>query len=166
MPRWKILLALLVIPVLAYAQRAVTVTEVVAFVKSQIQRKGDDRQTADYLSRSFKLTQKLDDRTVEDLQGQGAGPKTVQALHKLAELSANLPEPPPIVAATPPPPPPPPSAAEQAEVLAELREYALAYTKNLPNFTCAQVTRRHLDPVGRGPSQGDEIRELVSWVDG
>ncbi len=171
MPRWKFPIALhvavLFLPVLAQAQRAVTVTEVVAFVKSQIQRKGDDRQTADFLSRSFKLTQKLDDRTVEDLQGQGAGPKTVQALHKMVELSANLSEPPPVVEPPPPPPPPPPpSAAEQAEVLAELRDYALAYTKNLPNFTCAQITRRHLDPVGRGPSQGDEIRELVSWVDG
>src|SRR5580658_5917596 len=124
MPRWKILLALILVPVLAHAQRAVTVTELVAFVKSQIQRKGDDRQTADFLSRTFKLTQKLDARTVEDLQGQGAGPKTVQALHKMVELSANLPDPPPDVAPPPPPPPPPPpSAAEQTEVLTEMREY-------------------------------------------
>src|SRR5580698_3828475 len=116
MPRWKLLFAFLFVPVLALAQRAVTVTEVVAFVKSQIKIKGDDRQTADFLARSFKLTQKLDARTVEDLQGQGAGPKTVQALHKLVELSATLPEPPPVVAPPPPPPPPPPpSAEEQAE---------------------------------------------------
>lgn len=48
-----------------------------------------------------------------------------------------------------------------------MREYALAYTKNLPNFTCAQITRRHLDPLVRNIApQGDEIRELVSWVDG
>jgi hypothetical protein len=168
MPRLKLLVALLFIPALAFAQRAMTSAELVAFVKSQIQRKGDDRQTADYLSRSVKLTQKLDDRTVEDLQGQGAGPKTVAALKKLVELSASLAEGPPVAAPPPPPPAPkPPSEAEQAQVLEEMRKYALNYTKNLPNFTCAQVTKRHLDPVLRGyMPQGDEIRELVSWVDG
>jgi len=38
----------------------------------------------------------------------------------------------------------PPDAAEQARVLAELRSYAEAYTNNLPNFICIQVTRREV----------------------
>jgi len=168
MPRLKLLVALLFIPALALAQRAMTTAELVAFVKSQIQRKGDDRQTADYITRSVKLSQKLDDRDVEQLQGEGAGPKTVVALKKLVEQSASLAEAPPVAAPPPPPPPPPPpSEAEQAQVLEEMRKYALSYTKNLPNFTCAQITHRKLEPVSRGlMPQGDEIRELVSWVDG
>jgi hypothetical protein len=38
----------------------------------------------------------------------------------------------------------PPDAAEQAKVLAGLRAYAEAYTNNLPNFICFQVTRREV----------------------
>ena len=37
----------------------------------------NDRITADFLLHKVKLTQKLDDRTVEALQGEGAGAKTV-----------------------------------------------------------------------------------------
>ena len=86
-----------------------TVAEVVTFVKSQITMKGDDRTTAEFLLHRIKLTEKLDDRTVEELQGQGAGPKTVQALRKMSEESASLrAAPPPQAAPAPPPPLPPP----------------------------------------------------------
>jgi parvulin-like peptidyl-prolyl isomerase len=86
----------------ALPQRAMTASEVVAFVKSQLALKGDDRATADLL-RGVRLTQKLDPRDVEDLQGKGAGVRTLQALRKLSEDSAGLP-------AAPPPPAPPPVA--------------------------------------------------------
>ena len=78
----RILVALLFFSLAAQAQRAMTVAEVITFVKSQIKMKGDDRTTADFLLHKIKLTEKLDDRTVEQLQGEGAGPKTVQALRK------------------------------------------------------------------------------------
>ena len=72
--RFKFLGLLLLLTVAMLAQRAMSVTEVITFIKSQIKANGDDRATADYL-RKIKLTQRLDDRTIEDLQGQGAGPK-------------------------------------------------------------------------------------------
>src|SRR5256885_10718468 len=110
--RW--LCALLFTAVSAFAQRPMTVAELTSFIKSQIKMKGDDRVTADFLLHKVKLSQRLDDRTVEDLQGQGAGTKTVQALRKLSEDSASLPAAPtPQAPPPPPPPPPPPSAAEQ-----------------------------------------------------
>ncbi len=148
------------------AQRAMTVADVIAFVNSQIKLKGDDRATADFL-RGIRLTQKLDPRDVETLQGQGAGPRTVQALRKLSEDSAGLPAAPPPEAVTGPAPAPPPSPAELASILAAMREYALSYTKSLPNYVCVQTTRRRIEPTEpRYAPQGDEVQELLSFVDG
>jgi hypothetical protein len=142
-----------------------TVEQVREFIRSQIKMKGDDKLTANFL-RTIKLTQKLPDSTVEELQGLGAGPKTVAALRKLEEESASL------AAAPPPPPPvvraqaPPPDSMEQAEVLAAMKEYALNYTAKLPNYLCVQITRRHYDPKdARYRPAGDIIQEQLSFYD-
>ena len=149
------------------AQRAMTVDELVTFIKSQIKMKGDDRQTGDYLKR-IRLTQKLDERTVEDLQGQGAGPRTVAALKELAAASASMPAPPPKAAALPPKPPP--SAAEQAKIMQEMRDYAMNYSMSLPNYICVQTTHRKQDPIEKLHQQGyiangDTIQELLTYFD-
>jgi len=150
-----------------WAQRAMTVAQVVTFVGSQIKIKGDDRATADFLLHKVKLTEKLEARMVEELQGQGAGPKTVQALKKLSDESAALPAAPPAEAvAAPPAPPPSPGAAELAEILAAIKDYALNYTNNLPNYMCMQTTRRKIHPTVSGYiPYGDVIREELSFVD-
>jgi len=148
----------------ALPQRAMTAPEVIAFVKSQIALKGDDRATADFL-RGIKLTQKLDLRDIEDLQGIGAGVRTLQALRKLSEDSAALPAAPPPPA--PPPVKPPPSASELSAILAAIKEYALNYTKNLPNYVCVQTTRRRIEPTVPGYlPQGDTVQEMLTFVDG
>jgi hypothetical protein len=36
-----------------------------------------------------------------------------------------------------------PDARQQADIIEEVREYALNYTKNLPNFLCTQVVKRY-----------------------
>jgi len=162
----KPILVLLCTAWIAVAQRPMTVQQVVEFVKSQVKMKGDDRLTADFL-RKIKLTQKLEDKTVEELQGLGAGPKTVASLRKLEDESASL------AAAPPPPPPaakappkPPPDSMEQAEALAAMREYALNYTSKLPNYLCVQTTRRHYDPKDpRYRTAGDVIQEQLSFYD-
>jgi hypothetical protein len=46
-------------------------------------------------------------------------------------------------------PPSPPSSDEQAKLLDEVREYAINYTRNLPDFICLEQTRRYVDPNGR-----------------
>jgi hypothetical protein len=168
MAKLRFLCVLLFMGVAANAQRPMTVAELTAFVKSQIKMKGDDRATADYLLHKIKLTEKLDDRTIEDLQGQGAGSKTVQALRKLGEESASLRvAPPPAVAPPPPPPPPPPDSIEQAETLAAMKDYALNYTRSLPNYLCVQTTRRQIDPTVPGyRSYGDLVQEQLTFFDG
>jgi hypothetical protein len=137
---------LLIVAAPTWAETRLSVAQVVSFVKSAIQMKQQDRQVADIL-RKVTLTNKLDTGTVEDLQGLGAGPKTVEALMLLVDASKNLEAPPPppkrIVVAIARP-----DAAEQAKVLGEVREYALSYVKQLPNFICLQVIRRYYDQSG------------------
>ncbi len=165
MKRLRLACAFVLLCMAAYAQRQMTVAQLVEFVRSAIQNKQDDRKVADFI-RTIKLTNKLDDRTVEDLQGLGAGSRTVAALRTLTDSTASLP-------AAPPPDPkpapvviPPPSAADQARIIAQTRENALNYTKGLPNFICTQLTKRHLDPSGTEAwTLVDTIQEHLTYVD-
>src|SRR6266478_5842854 len=83
-----LLVALSVCPL--WAQSGLTVRQLVSFVQSSIQLKHPDKQVAAYLLK-LKLTERLDARTVEELEGLGAGPATVEALRRMVEGSANLP---------------------------------------------------------------------------
>src|ERR1700680_325042 len=83
----------------AAGEMSLTVEKLTAFIRSAVQLKQPDRQVAEYLHHG-KMVEKLDDRTVEELQGMGAGPKTVAALRELSEASGSLP-----VAPAPPPNP-------------------------------------------------------------
>ena len=106
MAKLRFLFLLLFLALAANAQRAWTVAQVEEFVKAQMKAGADrDHATAEYLLKNIKLTQKLDARTVEDLQGQGVGRETIRALNKLVTDSAGLPAPPPVVVVAPPPPP-------------------------------------------------------------
>jgi hypothetical protein len=149
----------------AWAQRQMSVAQLEQFIKSSLELKHPDRQVADVV-KSIRMTQRLDAATVENLQGLGAGPRTLEALRALMAASAGLPAPPP---AAPPPPVfilPPPSETEKRAILAEVTRNALEYTDNLPNFICTQVTRRHVDPTGNGAWRlVDTIQEQLSFVD-
>lgn len=149
----------------ALAQQSISVDKLVEFLHSSIKLRMPDKQVASYVNK-MRLTQKLDDKLIEQLQGDGLGPKTVAALHQMSAASASLPvavlkKPDP-----PPPPPPAPSMAEQNDILNEAREYALNYTKNLPDFLCLQVTRRYYDPTGSDDYRNyDTVTAKVSYVE-
>jgi hypothetical protein len=132
---------------LALAETKMTVDQLRGFIKSSAQQGFTDKKVAEYL-KQVKLTNKLDDSTIEDMQGLGAGPKTVEALKLLGTASKELPPPPPPAPKVAAKPIPPPDSKEQASVLKDVTEYALLYAKNLPNFICTQVTRRYADPTG------------------
>jgi hypothetical protein len=164
-PKRPLLVLLAVTGLLAYGQLKMTADQVVAFIKSSIQLHHDDRKVAEYV-RKIKLSDQLEDRRVEELQGMGAGPKTIAALRELSEESASL-------AVTPPPPPPPPrpvipppDSEEQARILHEIVEKARNYAETLPNYLCVQVTRRRDDPTGTENWRlRDTIQEQLSYVD-
>jgi hypothetical protein len=150
----------------AYGQRQMSVPDLVTFIKSSVQMHNDDRAVADAVRR-LKLTNRLDAGTVEDLQGLGAGPRTLAALRELINTSASLPIGAPVAPTPPPVAIPPPSPAELKVILQEITEKALDYTKSLPNFICAQVTTRSFDPSGTESWHlEDKVQEQLSYVDG
>ena len=121
MKRWTAQLCLLVVLTIgAQAQSKLTVEQLVSFVKSSVQLRHDDRQIANFIKKNVKLSNRLEARTVEELQGMGAGPQTVAALKGLISESASLEPPPPpapklVVAG-----PPAPDSIEQKQILAEI----------------------------------------------
>jgi hypothetical protein len=150
----------------ALAQQAVSVDMLVEFLHSSVKRKDPDRQVAAYVAR-MRLTQKLDDRVIEKLQGDGVGPKTVAALRHLSASTSSLPVAELKKPEPPPAPPTPPPYDEQNDIITEVREYALNYTKNLPDFLCLQVTRRFYDPNGADNYRNyDTVRAKVSYLEG
>jgi hypothetical protein len=75
MTKWRVVCALMAVSAIAFDQRALTVAELVSFIKNTVKQKQDDRQVADYLLKHIKLRERLDDKMVEVLQGLGAGPR-------------------------------------------------------------------------------------------
>lgn len=159
-----ILLVILGLP--AWAARKVSVDQLEAFIKSSLQLHHPDKQVAKLLD-SLELTDHLDARRVETLQGLGIGKRTLQKLRELSDESAGLPEPPVAKAAASRPQRPAPSATEQGEILNAARLNALSYTERLPNFLCTQVTRRRVDFSGTGNYHTmDTIQERLRYEDG
>lgn len=131
------------------AQTRMSLDQLRAFLKSSVDLHQDDKKVADFLKKS-KLTHRLEPRFFEEFSGMGVGPKTVEALRDLLTLTKDLPAAPAPVAAVKAPVVviPPPSAEEQKRIIESAREYALGYSKRLPDFICLQVTRRYVDPSG------------------
>lgn len=161
----RVLLLIVCFGLAATGQMRLNIEQLKEFIRSSIKLNHDDRKVAEYL-RKVKLSNQLDDRTIEELQGQGAGPRTVEALRVLRDASASLPQ------AGPPPakpvytPPPAPNSVEQARVLEEAKQYALHYSERLPDFICTQVTRRYVDPSGlEFWRREDVITERLSYFD-
>lgn len=137
------------------------VWKVVDFVRSSVKMHQSDKEVAAILV-TVKLTDRLDDQTIEQLQGLGIGPKTLHALWMLRDQSAKLPEPaaaPMTTAVAGYRQAEPPSAEEQGRLIQEAREYAANYTRNLPDFICTEVVRRSAAPKprsGGAPSWRDQ----------
>jgi hypothetical protein len=131
---------------LGLAQTTLSVEQLYSFINSSIRLKHADKQVASFL-KNVKMTERLDDRTIEELQGLGAGPRTVEALRGLATASQTLPKATPKAVETPSSIPAP-TPEERDRVLQEARANSEAYDKSLPDFICTQVTRRYEDPSG------------------
>lgn len=144
---WRLVTALVFLVSAANPQATLSLDQLVSFVQSSIKLRHPDKQVAGYLQK-LKLTERLEDRTIEELQGLGAGQKTVDALRMLRDATQSLPRPTPKAPRVAPAPIPPPSPTEQTALLHEVREYSLNYSKTLPDFICTQVTRRYYDPSG------------------
>jgi len=96
-----------------------------------------------------KLTERLDDDAIEELQSQGAGPLTVEELERHRERSMELPAAKPVHLSDFPSTP---SPEEQLRVLTKATDLAMQYTASLPNFICTQNIQRYVDE--RKPKSG------------
>ena len=141
------------------------VQQLADFVRSELALKQQsDKKIGEYI-RKIHLTEKLTDKIITDLEAQGAGPRTVEALQCLRDQTLNMKPPTQDATYSPATAPdttltekprtvslqpkiviPPPDSVRQKQILDRMREYALNYTENLPNFICTQVTRRYVDP--------------------
>ena len=156
---------LVTITALASAQTSMTADQLVGFVKSSINLHEDDRKVAEIVKKT-RLSNQLDVRTVESLQGMGAGSMTMAALRALSVASATLPSAPAPASKLSVAPIPAPSADEQKNILAAVTENALNYSNGLPNFICMQVTRRYVDQAGGENFRlTDTIAERLSYFE-
>jgi len=126
------------------------------------QHKPSDAELAGFLAH-VKLTERLDDKTVESLASDlRLGAKSTAALHKLRDQSQSLAAAAPAAPVEAPRPIPIPSAEEQGKILQDVREYALSYSKNLPDFICTEREQRYgAPPVRAGSPDWRKIDELT-----
>src|SRR5215471_13322220 len=74
---------------LSAAAQTMSVDKLIGFLKSSVEMKMSDSEVAKYL-KNVKLTDKLTDRTIEELLAAGIGPKTRDALNLLRDHSSTL----------------------------------------------------------------------------
>jgi hypothetical protein len=161
---FRLLAAFLAISLSASAQ-TLTVNKLVEFIKSctDPQKRGQypDKQVADTIHK-FKLSERLDDRTLESLEAMNIGAQTRHALEDLRDRTKTLVAAGPPAALLPPKQDPPPSSLEQAQIEDEMRDYALNYSSNLPDFLCTQVTKRFGAPRP-GTKYGGSVHDDPRW---
>jgi hypothetical protein len=133
----------------AASAQTLTVDKLEQFLRSAAQHHDADKDIAAYLSKA-RLSEKLDDATIQQLQSEGVvQPRTLHALWTLRDASASLPAPAAphkIVTATGGPGL---SNEAQAAIIRDVREYALNYSGDLPDFICAEQVKRSEAPLPR-----------------
>src|SRR5581483_7737169 len=77
--------------VLALQAEQMNVQQLADFVRSELALKQQtDKKLGEYIKKNIQLTEKLTDKTITDLEAQGAGPRTVEALQYLKDETAKL----------------------------------------------------------------------------
>jgi hypothetical protein len=131
-----------------------SVEDVIKIVRSAIRQHTPDKTLAKSLHK-LTLSEKLDLRTIEELESEGSGTESVAALDLLRENSTSKP------ASTAIPPftiPARPSIEEQKEFFHKVNVNAIHYSASLPDFICNEVVHRYqMTPApvpGTAPRRG------------
>jgi len=117
-----------------------------------------DKDVALYLAKA-KMAERLDDRTMEEIQGLGVGARTLKELQRLRDESHDLAAAKPLDIGAKPAQAPPPSSEKQAAIIDDVRDYALAFSKRLPDFICTEVQRWYQAPRPGSRRGSDETSE-------
>jgi len=157
----RLCLAILLAAAWVLAEAGSSVNDMVAHLRAAVGKSEPDMQIAKYVQK-VKLTQSLDDTTIEQLESAGVGPKGVEALQALRDTSHALP--PPKEAVPGFEFPGPPGLDDLRRTLAETRKLALGYTETLPDFICTENVRRYLDPKAAGAwKEADTLTVKLSY---
>jgi tetratricopeptide (TPR) repeat protein len=132
------------------------VGDLVASLRRALQSGTADERIAESL-RDYQLAERLDDRTVEALESEGAGARTVGELRRLGAESVQHPLP----AAAPIESPARPSREEQERAWVEAGGNAARYIGSLPNFICTQEVRRYVESAEQ---PYDTLRVKLTYV--
>jgi hypothetical protein len=150
---------------LAASAQTLTLQRLVEFIKSctdpKVRGQFPDKQVADTINK-MKLSERLDDQTLESLEAMNIGVQTRHALEGLRDRSRTLASAAPPSALLPARRDPPPSSEEQAKIIDELRDYALNYSSNLPDFICTQKVKRYGAPRP-GTKDGGAVDADPRW---
>jgi len=117
-----------------------TIENLVRAVRSGMQAHQADEQIARVVD-GIRLTERLDDDVLEQLQAEGAGPLAIDALERQRDVSYRLPTPPESLRLFEAPAAP--SAQEQSRALEQAHAWAMQYTANLPNYLCTKEVSRY-----------------------
>jgi hypothetical protein len=142
------------------AQPGASVAEIVNVVREAIAKHDADGGLAKSLHK-LKPDEWIDERTVEELESAGAGPKAVAELERLRDVSRGLPAP---AAAAVFPHPGTPSIDDQRRIVHEAQHNALDYARSLPDFVCNEVIRRYDDTRGTWDLK-DTLEVKLSYFD-
>lgn len=126
------------------ATEPASVGDLVTAVRAGIAKSEPDGRLAKTLHK-WKLSERLDDHVIEELESEGAGPKAVVELEQLRDESRKLP------ASTTVPAfahDDTPTIPEQREIVHAAQAFALSYGRSLPDFFCTEVIERYDDSRG------------------
>ena len=140
----RAILGFLIASAVASAAETATIADIVAVVRSAIQAQEPDQKLAKAIHK-LKLSEHLDNRVIEELESEGAGPAATAELERLQENSDKLPEPAEAPAFAHPAAP---DAAEQTRMIDAARRVALGYVDSLPDFICSESVERYQNTKG------------------
>jgi hypothetical protein len=139
--------------------RAATVSELMRTVRDAMTSKQTDGEIA-ALVKTTSLAERLENVAIEQLQFEGAGPRTVEELEWQREQSSRLPAPAALALSNAEPAPPP---EEQTRLIERARAVALQYSANLPNFIATETVRRYLKDDGKPWKVRDTLEIDVAY---
>lgn len=154
-------LVLVLCGVCAIAAEEVSVGDIVAAVRASLGKGDSDNSLAKTLHK-WKISERLDDQVIEELESEGAGPKSVVELERLRDTSRAFPPP----AVRPEfPHDPTPSIPEQRRVVNAAQEVAIHYAGSLPDFLCTETILRY-DDVRGFLQLNDTVLVRLGYLDG
>ena len=132
------------------------VADLVAAVRAGLKASQADAEIARTV-RDARLADRVDFAAIEELQSEGAGPETVEALDRQRWLTESLPP----AALHLFDAPATPSPEQQAAAIEKARTIAIAYSASLPNFLCTEMVHRYHAGTGSQNWKEDDLLKVA-----